>query len=389
MPHSRWRSFRSAPRDRSGTWRTQSAWRRPGRPGLPSSKSASAAGHPRPSGPVINTLAEKGPEKLLDTLRDLPRAGFIRTPGNIGYDLRFARKTPLEEGGEQIVIVTDRPIGIWEAVNRPRTIEYPFTLIELRLDNKGNGEGKISLATKIVYDKRRKTIVLENYSSAPVMLTKVRTGGRQAVRDGALSSTDRADACPVIFSAFPSTYPSEASMNVLLFSMPDSFEHTPSLTMRMPNGALASLAGNVDPHHDVAVADLILAQKSVPETVTRLVASHQPDIVGLSVMTFQRKTALKVIALVRSLRPRAAIVVGGYDPSLAPEHYEDPGSGVDFIVSGEGDLTFRELVRSLEPAASHLTSVLAGTPPRSLALRRSRTRYPRFMTPGPHPRRPS
>jgi len=123
---------------------------------------------------LLKALAEKGPEKLLETLRDLPRAGFIRTPGNIGYDLRFARKTPLEEGGEQIVIVTDRPIGIWEAVNRPRTIDYPFTLIELHLDNKGNGEGKISLATKIVYDKRRKTIVLENYSSAPVMLTKVR-----------------------------------------------------------------------------------------------------------------------------------------------------------------------------------------------------------------------
>lgn len=123
---------------------------------------------------LLKALAEKGPEKLLETLRDLPRAGFIRTPGNIGYDLRFSRKTPLEEGGEQIVIVTDRPIGIWEAVNRPRTIDYPFTLIELRLDNKGNGEGKISLATKIVYNQRRQTIVLENYSSAPVMLTKVR-----------------------------------------------------------------------------------------------------------------------------------------------------------------------------------------------------------------------
>ncbi|HEY7474017.1 MAG TPA: hypothetical protein VH679_03330 [Vicinamibacterales bacterium] len=123
---------------------------------------------------LIKTLAEKGPEKLLDTLRDLPRAGFIRTPGNLGYDLRFARKLPLEEGGEQIVIATDRPIGLWEAANRPRTIDYPFTLIELRLDNKGNGEGKISLATKIVFDKRRNTIVLENYQSAPVMLTKVR-----------------------------------------------------------------------------------------------------------------------------------------------------------------------------------------------------------------------
>jgi hypothetical protein len=126
---------------------------------------------------LIKTLADKGPEKLLDTLRDLPRAGFIRTPGNLGYDLRYARKEPLEEGGEQIVIATDRPIGLWEAVNRPRTIDYPFTLIEMRLDNKGNGEGKLSLATKIIYDKRRNTVVLENYSSAPVMLTKVRREG--------------------------------------------------------------------------------------------------------------------------------------------------------------------------------------------------------------------
>ena len=48
-------------------------------------------------------------------------------------------------------------------------------------------------------------------------------------------------------------------MNVLLLSMPDSFEHMPPVAIRMPNGALTSLAGNVDPHHRVAVADLILA----------------------------------------------------------------------------------------------------------------------------------
>ncbi len=51
-------------------------------------------------------------------------------------------------------------------------------------------------------------------------------------------------------------------MNVLLLSMPDSFEHTPAVAIRMPNGALASLAGNVDPHHRVAIADLILVQAS-------------------------------------------------------------------------------------------------------------------------------
>jgi anaerobic magnesium-protoporphyrin IX monomethyl ester cyclase len=137
-------------------------------------------------------------------------------------------------------------------------------------------------------------------------------------------------------------------MKILLLSMPDSFEHTPSLTMRMPNGALASLAGNVDPHHEVAIADLVLVQSAVPETVERLVTSIEPDVVGLSVMTFQRHTARKIIALVRSLRPQTTIVVGGYDPSLAADIYEGPESGVDFIVRGEGDITFRELVRALE-----------------------------------------
>jgi radical SAM superfamily enzyme YgiQ (UPF0313 family) len=141
-------------------------------------------------------------------------------------------------------------------------------------------------------------------------------------------------------------------MNVLLCSMPDSFEHTPSMTMRMPNGALASLAGNLDPHHHVAVADLVLAQHDVPGTVRRLVATHQPDLVGLSVMTFQRLTAFKVIDLIRALRPGMPIVVGGYDPSLAPEVYAPAASGVDYLVRGEGDLTFRELVRALECGAA-------------------------------------
>jgi len=141
-------------------------------------------------------------------------------------------------------------------------------------------------------------------------------------------------------------------MNILLFSMPDSFEHMPEPVIRMPNGALTSIAGNVDPHHKVAVADLILVQRRVRQTVEQLVADVQPDMVGLSVMTFQRETAKKIIALVRKLRPTARIVVGGYDPSLAPEAYTD-NELVDFIVRGEGEITFRELLRALENNAGY------------------------------------
>ncbi len=137
-------------------------------------------------------------------------------------------------------------------------------------------------------------------------------------------------------------------MRVLLLSMPDSFEHTPPLTMRMPNGGLVSIAGNVDRHHRVAVADLILAQQRVRQTVERLVRDTDPEIVGLSVMTFQRPTALELVRLIRSIKPTVRVVAGGYDPSLAPETYEAPQAGVDFVVRGEGDLTFRDLLRALE-----------------------------------------
>ncbi|HVH26043.1 MAG TPA: radical SAM protein [Vicinamibacterales bacterium] len=136
-------------------------------------------------------------------------------------------------------------------------------------------------------------------------------------------------------------------MNVLLLSMPDSFEHMPTVAVRMPNGALASLAGNVDAHHQVSVADLVLAQSRVPQTVSRLMQELQPDVVGLSVMTFQRQTAFKIARLVRDLRPSTHIVVGGYDPSLAPLAYS-PCSEVDYIVRGEGEQTLCELLRALE-----------------------------------------
>ncbi len=141
-------------------------------------------------------------------------------------------------------------------------------------------------------------------------------------------------------------------MNILLFSMPDSFEHMPSIAIRMPNGGLTSLAGNLDPEHRAGVVDLILAQRNVRATVERLVSEWNPPIVGLSVMTFQRKTAFKIIALIRSLKPDVKIVVGGYDPSLACEPYMVEDSGVDFIVRGEGEVTFRELVRAIQGGAS-------------------------------------
>src|SRR4029077_6442940 len=102
-------------------------------------------------------------------------------------------------------------------------------------------------------------------------------------------------------------------------------------------------AGNIDPHHRVAVADLILVQRSVRETVTPPARDMRPRVVGLSITRFHSPTAARIIKLVRSLQPGVKIVVGGYDPSLAPEAYES--IEIDYLIRGEGEVTFRELLR--------------------------------------------
>ena len=124
---------------------------------------------------LMSVLMSKGPEKLLDVLQDMPRMGYIKTPDRIGWDLHFARKIPIPDGGERVVLVTDRRIGFWEATNRPRTIDYPFTVIELRLNRDGEGEGKMSVATKIIPDKENNIVTLENYGTQPVLLTNIKS----------------------------------------------------------------------------------------------------------------------------------------------------------------------------------------------------------------------
>jgi hypothetical protein len=114
----------------------------------------------------------KGQDELLETLRDLKPVGSIRTATSLAYDLHYANEAPGEDGGRRIFLATDRPIGFWEAANRPRTIEYPFTFIELRMNGRGEGEGKLSLATKVIASGR--IVQLENYAAQPVQLNEVR-----------------------------------------------------------------------------------------------------------------------------------------------------------------------------------------------------------------------
>jgi len=131
---------------------------------------------------VITTMVEKGPNALLDVLQDLPAKGRMRFPNymgpdpsnwRLGWDLKYTWTTPLAEGGHRIILALDRYMSFQEVRNQPRTVDYPFTLIEIHVDKDGKGQGKMAYATKITFDKQKKTVELENYSSEPVRLNDV------------------------------------------------------------------------------------------------------------------------------------------------------------------------------------------------------------------------
>jgi hypothetical protein len=123
---------------------------------------------------LLNVLMNHGPDKLVDALRKAPVVGAIRTATSLAYDLHYARAVPLPDGGWRIVLGTDRRLAFWEVSNQTRSVRYPFTVVELRINKDGQGEGKLSVATRITADKENKLIVLENYASQPVLLKSVR-----------------------------------------------------------------------------------------------------------------------------------------------------------------------------------------------------------------------
>jgi hypothetical protein len=127
-------------------------------------------------------LFPQGQDKLLDQLQKVPVKGRIRLPNwqgpdpnnyRLGWDLRYTWHEKLPDGGERIMIATDRYMSFWELRNQPRTVDYPFTFLEIRFPKEGKGEGRMALANQIRLDKKKNVIELEQYSAGDIRLNEV------------------------------------------------------------------------------------------------------------------------------------------------------------------------------------------------------------------------
>jgi anaerobic magnesium-protoporphyrin IX monomethyl ester cyclase len=140
-------------------------------------------------------------------------------------------------------------------------------------------------------------------------------------------------------------------MKVVLISMPDV---TPIIihetAVHMPNLGIASIGANIGENHEVYIIDLIRKRHQVRKYLTRILTKLQPELVGLSAMTWQFDTCLKIIRLIKRLLPKARIAIGGYHTTLMyKEIAASPDSElIDFMIRGEGEEAFRRLVDALD-----------------------------------------
>ncbi|HEX9190126.1 MAG TPA: hypothetical protein VGB87_23820 [Vicinamibacteria bacterium] len=119
-------------------------------------------------------FVERGEDKLLSAMQKTkPRCGYARTSNSLGWDIYFAVEQTLPEGGRRIVLASDRPVGMWEARNAGRSMDYQFSLAEIRLPATGKGQGKAIPYAQLTLNKDTNVLEIENYQREPVRLNEV------------------------------------------------------------------------------------------------------------------------------------------------------------------------------------------------------------------------
>jgi hypothetical protein len=118
------------------------------------------------------------PDKALAAaLQSASGIGYLWTSESTGYSLRYAYRLVQPDGTVRIILATDRRLGGWDDSWKPAAgsaSEYGFSVIELRLNLKHEGEGKASVTGRVAVDRAANTIALEDYAALPVTLRDVK-----------------------------------------------------------------------------------------------------------------------------------------------------------------------------------------------------------------------
>lgn len=127
-------------------------------------------------------------------------------------------------------------------------------------------------------------------------------------------------------------------MNVVLATLNAKYIHT-SLALRY-------LKAYAESEFDVEIAEYTIKDPAM--TIVSDLFRRKPDVIGFSCYIWNIEETITVIDMLRKVLPEAKIVLGGPEVSYDTEEWMNRLHSVDFIVMGEGEETFRDLLRELE-----------------------------------------
>ena len=122
---------------------------------------------------LAKALQAGGQKGLLEAVKQLPERGWVQVGENPGYRMPVIRSFDVE-GGRLVRALTDRPFLFGEVYRNLDTERYPFGFVELKLDEKGEGEGLLILAAAIQFEKSGQ-IAIESYEMQSLRILSIRT----------------------------------------------------------------------------------------------------------------------------------------------------------------------------------------------------------------------
>ncbi len=87
---------------------------------------------------------------------------------------------------------------------------------------------------------------------------------------------------------------------------------------------------------------------AAPDKIKKILVEKKPDIIGFSILHGNRWGGLEIAGIAKQINSRVTVVFGGVGATFLWEHFLIHFSEVDYVVTGEGEYTFLNLVRQLE-----------------------------------------
>jgi len=97
-----------------------------------------------------------------------------------------------------------------------------------------------------------------------------------------------------------------------------------------------------------------------PHRIYQVLGDKRPDVVGFSILHANRWGGIDIARMAKKVNPNVTVVFGGVGATFLWEHFLTHFPQIDYVVRGEGEHSFLELIRFLEKKSPNLPTHIHG-----------------------------